>query len=349
MYKTINHPYQQPMKKIVILLWLCLGVLVRCAPATPAALPTPTLASPSTTPAENTPTTEPTPTAENTPTLPAPVITELNATPTATATATPSPTPIPAGWQINGLAAADLVWLPAETQANIRQIYALGQSLGRYPNHFSKLGDSVIATPNFLTRFDEPGRYNLGDYAHLQPTIEFFSGSFLRYGVAIKSGLHSANIFDPFWADKEWCEPNEDILACEIRLHRPSIILFQMGSNDGNNRFYENMTQAVVFAAEQGVIPVLISKADRHEGDNSNNEDLYQIAQEQQIPLIDFDKLAETMPNKGTETKDNVHLTVFDPPNYTKPEAFTAGNTMHNLLVLFGLHLVWQTVQNGGN
>jgi hypothetical protein len=44
----------------------------------------------------------------------------------------------------------------------MRQIFAEGQAKGRNAHNFSKIGDSVIANGDFLTRFDASGAYNLG-------------------------------------------------------------------------------------------------------------------------------------------------------------------------------------------
>ena len=79
---------------------------------------------------------------------------------------------------------------------------SFGQSLGRNHNAFSKLGDSVTLTDHYLTRFDS-GHYVLGPYEYLQSTIDHYNGSFGRYGVATKVGLHAWSIFDPLWANKE--------------------------------------------------------------------------------------------------------------------------------------------------
>ncbi|MEZ4519355.1 MAG: hypothetical protein R3C44_21860 [Chloroflexota bacterium] len=77
-----------------------------------------------------------------------------------------------------------------EIAATIREIYDRGQALGRDPHAFSKLGDSTILNPHFMGPFDE-GNYNLGEFANLQPTIDQYTGSFERHGVAARFGMHS--------------------------------------------------------------------------------------------------------------------------------------------------------------
>ena len=73
--------------------------------------------------------------------------------------------------------------MPPAVRQHIREIYALGQELGRNQHAFSKVGDSVALTPHYLTFFDKD-RYTLGEYEYLQPAIDNYAGSFERYGVA---------------------------------------------------------------------------------------------------------------------------------------------------------------------
>ena len=231
--------------------------------------------------------------------------------------------------------------MPEEVQQNVREIYRRGQQLGRNAQAFSKLGDSLIATPSFLVPFDT-GLYDLGEYAYLQPAIDYFAGSFERYGVALRPGLHSWGVFDPLWANKDWCSANEDLLACEVRLNNPGVLLILLGTNDAGNPpgFDYNMRKVIEYALENGIIPVIVTKADRFEGpDNINNEILRQIAADFQIPLWDYDLVAETLPGRGL-TEDQVHLTVFPENDYTLAEAYQTGHGVHNLTGLMVLEAI---------
>ncbi|GMQ78095.1 MAG: hypothetical protein BMS9Abin02_0592 [Anaerolineae bacterium] len=275
-------------------------------------------------------------TAENPPTI------QLVTTPVLTLTI--QPTTINTD-TLNGIPIDEVIKISPETRERVKEIYVSGQAKGRYPNRFSKLGDSLIATPYFLTQFDKE-QYNLGDYAYLQRVIDYFEGSFERYGVAIKAGLHSWGVFDPMWANKEWCQPNESLIACEIRLNNPSILLILLGSNDSGapDSFDYNLRKVVDFSIENGIIPVLATKADRFEGpDNRNNLMLRQIAADYQIPLWDFDIMADTLPGRGLQ-EDQVHLTELVENNYTLPETFQSGNAVHNLTALMVLDAILQIV-----
>ena len=253
-------------------------------------------------------------------------------------TSTPEPT-------LNGIPYAEFIFLPAETIQYMQEIFALGQDMGRDRRRFSKLGDSIIANTDFLTRFDNPGSYTLGPYDHLQPVIDRFPGSWERFGVAIRIGLRAWGVFDPAWANKDWCEPNETLIDCEIRLNNPSILIINLGSNDLDANFDEFLRKTVERTLELGVIPILLTKADRFEGeDNRNNNAIRQAAVDYAVPLIDFDVVAATLPNRGIRGGDNVHLSGPQVHDYNLPIVYEKGHTVHNLAILLMLDRIWREV-----
>ena len=267
-------------------------------------------------------------------------------TPSATRPSPPA-TPTPIGPQaINGVPLSVIAPLPPEVAANVRAIYARGQELGRDPRAFSKLGDSTILNPHFLGPFDS-GDYNLGDFAHLQPAIERWAGSFARHGVGAHFGLHSWTVFDPMWADEEWCEAGEDVITCEFRLQNPSVLFVRLGSNDAGSPsgFRFNVKEVIEFATERGVIPIIGTKADRFEGSNENNDILRALADEYDVPLWDFDRLADTLPGRGLDT-DGVHLIIDElPHDYTDPAAFGRGHAMQDLSALIVLDQIRRVIE----
>lgn len=263
--------------------------------------------------------------------------------PTATLRPTETPLPTPTSLQIvNGLSLGTYLVMPEDVAANARSIVARGRELGRDPQAYSKVGDSTIENPHFMTCFDE-GSYKLGEYGHLQEVIDFYAGSHLRQGMAVKRGFHSWTINDPLWADKENCQPNETPIACEIRLHNPSVMIFRLGSNDRGvpAGFDQNLRQAVAYAIEKGVLPILGTKADRFEGSNINNELIRQAAADFLVPLWDFDRVAQTIPGRGLQ-EDGVHLTIYYAHDYTSSTAYQRGHSLHNLTALLVLDAVWR-------
>ena len=318
-------------------------------PATPVAteLPIPTSSPPAVT---GTSLAAPFPTQLSATQLPSPTAGAAEADtavpPPSTAAPTAVHTPAPTDF-VNGVPVDQIVILPPETAVHIREIFARGQEYGRNPHAFSKLGDSAVLISSYLTRFDDPARYTLGEWSFLQPTIDYYAGSFQRYGVATRVGLSSWGVMDPTWANKEFCNPNEVMLACEVRLFNPSIILIHLGTNDvrDDGTFNRNMRDILDYCLEQGIIPILATKADRFEGEgNRNNQILADLAAEYKVPLWDFDAVAATLPDHGLD-EDQIHLTAAAKNDYTDPEIWNSGYPVSDLTALLMLNAVRQTLE----
>jgi hypothetical protein len=246
---------------------------------------------------------------------------------------------------VNGIPIESFVVISEAVRQNMAEIFARGQQMGRQAQAFSKIGDSTISHPFFLARFDT-GPYNLGKYDYLENVIDYYAGSFGRESMAVRVGFHTWTVLDPLWADKTQCLPAETPVACEYRLQSPAIVLIRLGSNDAGvpDLFDRNMRQIVAYTIENGIIPVLGTKADRFEGPaNTNNNILRQIAADYQIPLWDYDLVAETLPGRGLDV-DNVHMTTFYAHDYTRPEALQRGHGAHNLTALLVLDIIRQIV-----
>ncbi len=298
-------------------------------------------------------TTEPEPTATPTvtPTPVPPTATPRGPTPTidpnatATLTPTPSPTPLPPD-NVNGVPIDRIINLSPVVQENVRQIFAKGQQLGNDPHRFTRVGDSIIEHPHFMVKFDTPD-YNLGQYAYLQDVLNYYRGSFGRNSLSVRRGLHSWSWANPTWADKDQCLPDEGPVACEYRVDKPSIAFIVLGSNDVGvpEYFRQSMDDLVKFTIDQGVIPIIASKADRHEGEsNINNTILRELAAKYQVPLWDFDAVAGTMPNRGVDPADGTHLTFYYAHDYSVPVAFTKGHAVHDLTAVITLDKLWRAL-----
>ena len=71
-------------------------------------------------------------------------------------------------------------------------------SQGTDPTHFSIIGDCQNVSSYFLSAFDKPGEYSLGEkYSYLQPTIDYYKGSFGRKSLAVKGGFNAAAVISP--------------------------------------------------------------------------------------------------------------------------------------------------------
>lgn len=250
---------------------------------------------------------------------------------------------------LNGVPIEQIIVIDEDVKTTIRAVYAIGQDLGRNPFAFSKLGDSTIENPHFLARFDDARlgnvSYNLGEYAYLEAVIRFYEGSFNRQGEAVQRGLHAWSVFNPQWASPN-CGQGEGVLACEIRVHNPSIIFIRLGTNDVGvpEGFERDMRQIVEYCLSQGVIPILGTKADLRDGNPSpNNSAIRRLADDYNLPLWDFERLAQTLPNRGLDM-DNHHLTTFYAHDWTLPIAWTRGHAAHSLSALMMLDAVWRVL-----
>ena len=239
--------------------------------------------------------------------------------------------------QLGGLPLNEIVVIPPEYGGRLASIYLAGSLDGRNPRAYSKLGDSTIENPHFMAPFGGD-LYDLGPYAYLQPTVDYYAGSHQRQGAAVQRGLNSYGLFSPIWADPEFCEEGEGPLECELRLHQPSVVLVYLGSNDLEDPagFEANLGRAVEILIEAGVIPILGTKAASGAEMRALNEIVRRTAQEYQLPLWDFARLAETLPNHGLR-EDGIHLTYFVPPDLSAPEGLESGYGLLNLSALMAL------------
>lgn len=250
---------------------------------------------------------------------------------------TPTPLPPPPA-AINGVPIQRIVFLSDTTREHIHDVYALGQSLGRNPRSVSKVGDSTMVYPPFLATFDAK-TYRLGRFAYLQPTIDFAAGSFGRISAAVKKGMHSWSQFDPSWVALNSCGPNEGPLACEIRLHNPSIAIIRLGANDSDlpGEFERNLVSIVKYCLARGIIPVLGTKPDRYEGQsNIINNVIRKTASAYRVPLWDYDLVAATVPGRGLEP-DLLHIRWSGTRDFRSPAAMQAGDALEDLTALMML------------
>jgi hypothetical protein len=235
---------------------------------------------------------------------------------TAVSTSTPRPTLAADEWK-------SLPIIPAVTDT-ARAIYQHGLELGNNPQAFTKVGDCQTSTDFFLVDFDHPAQYRLGDkYAELQSTIDYYQGSFSRQSLAVKDGFNVAAVLSPLRADPKQCNAGETPLACEYRVNRPSLALISMETNFKERtaeEYGKYMRQIVEYTISQGIVPVLGTKADNKEGNNSINAEIAMIGNEYDIPVWNFWAAANPLPNNGFDTglHDGFHLSFsrnfFDDP-----------------------------------
>lgn len=229
--------------------------------------------------------------------------------------------------------------------ATALQIYQRGLKMGEDPHAFSKVGDCGSTPSWFLGDFDRgPRFYNLGSYTNLTAVIQQYQGSFGRTSLAARSGFNASSVFAPIWADRSQCAADETPLACEYRVHRPSISLITLGTNDvWHQDTFESQMRAIIEASiQKGILPVLATKADNDEGDGSINATIARLAQEYDIPLWNYWRAVQPLPEHGLQP-DGAHLT-WGPNRFDDPKAMESGWAVRNLTALQVLNAVWQAV-----
>ncbi len=251
------------------------------------------------------------------------------AAPRATARpATPTPTFDSAAW-------TRLPVLP-ELSPRARAVLQDGLARGRNPRAFSKLGDCESQAYWFLGELDEPVKvYSLGPFEEdLAPVVEYYGGSFKRSSLAAQPGFSAASLMAPIWADKKQCEKGETPIACEFRIHNPLVTFIMLGSNDASNpkTFEGHMRRAIEYSLEQGVLPILGTKADNVEGDHRINSTIARLAYEYELPLWNYWLAVQDLPNDGLQ-EDGVHLT-FGSIRFDDPAMMKTGWTVRNLNAL---------------
>jgi len=191
----------------------------------------------------------------------------------------------------------------------MREVYQSGLAAGRDPKHFSIFGDCQSLPDVYMGGY-ETGEFSLPDnLGYLQSTIDWFAGSFNRTAPTIKKGTTTAAILWEGWVDEEnqICEYGETPLECEIRLHNPSIVIINLGTHwEVRNGSY--LRKIIELLIDQGIVPILSTKADTREGDAWINEELVQIASEYHVPVWNFWRSVQGLENNRMIPNDAMYL-----------------------------------------
>lgn len=240
-----------------------------------------------------------------------------SASPTAEATATQGPkaTLGPDDWK-------NLPVIPTAISKQAQLIYQMGVMKGNNPKAYSKIGDCNMTNPYFMAEFDTPGKYNLADHSDLQATVDHFAGSHAHKSLAAKQGLTAHAVLSMLWIDWKECTSYETPLTCEFRVQKPLFALISFGTNDanGNVDFDKALRRVIEMTIGNGTLPILATKADNAEGDNSMNRTIAALADEYGLPVWNYWAAVQPLPNHGLDPERTEHLTE-GPKGYTNFEA----------------------------
>ncbi len=242
-----------------------------------------------------------------------------------------------------------------------REIYLKGKSLGNRANVFSRVGDSITASPLFLTPIGE-NRYDLGAFtAELLPVVQYFlpanaraGNSFANPSLAAGNGWGADRIIQAGYAYTDVCG-NEVQLVCEYKRVRPALALIMIGTNDSGGvapqEFTANLRHILDISIDMGVLPVLSTiPPKRNDSWNAARAEEWNgiirgLAEQYMIPLWDYWYALQGLPNLGL-SPDGIHPS--EPPDgrscHFTAQNLNYGYTVRNLVALRALDALWRQV-----
>lgn len=270
------------------------------------------------------------------------------------------------GVSCTGATAQNLPQMPEiifepDVVSKMRYIFSVGQLRGNHPDVFSKVGDSITVSPNFLQPIGW-GAYDLGDYAHLQPIVDYYlttvpaaGNAFAHRSLAAGVGWAAWGALDPSLADETACFAGEMPLRCEYRLMKPSVALIMYGTNDLHYRtpaqFRADLERIITISIESGVIPVLSTIPPQPDAASTVmqfNDIVRELAADESLPLWDYHAALSPLPDEGLAW-DRLHPS-SPTDDYQQSAIFTPrhlryGYVVRNLTALMMLNAVYHAVQ----
>jgi hypothetical protein len=223
-------------------------------------------------------------------------------------------TPLPNATSFEVDAWKDAPVIPS-VDPSIRAIYQYGQTLGNDPHAFSIFGDCQERPGEFLGVFETDPAVVDGLPPNLQETIANFQGSFNRESPTAQDGTTPGALLWNQWHRGEYgCSFAETPVECELRIHRPSFVIIQIGTHF-ESRNTEYLRTVILQLMDAGVVPILATKADNREKDERINRDMWNLASEYDLPLWNFWAAVSGLPNRGLYTRSdrplqgNIYLT----------------------------------------
>jgi hypothetical protein len=222
---------------------------------------------------------------------------------------------------------------------SLRAIYEYGQNLGNDPRAFSIFGDCQTRPDEFFGVFETNPAMLMNLSPQLNETIEYFRGSFNRESPTAQDGTTPGALLWIQWHQGNFgCTFQETPVECELRIHRPSFVIIQIGTHF-ESRNTEYLRKIIEQLLSEGVIPILATKADNREKDERINRDMALLASEYDLPLWNFWAAVSHLPNRGLYTREDRPL---QGDIYLTPEAAR----IHRNTGLEALNAVWRAATN---
>ncbi len=199
------------------------------------------------------------------------------------------------------------------TPAIVTKLQAIAASASQAPQVFAKVGDSITVAADFLYCFDG-GNVDLGAHSELAPTIAYFragnaSGTspFDRDSFAAEGGTTA----------KDAMSGSPAPFSREVGAIDPQISVIMFGTNElrlgwSYDEAGKHLWQLVDESIVRGVIPILSTiPPNRDEAPvdariPTYNRIIRALAQGRGIPLLDFHRELEPLPNRGISS-DLIH------------------------------------------
>lgn len=255
-------------------------------------------------------------------------------TPILLQTLTPSATFLPDVTPFDVDAWKTLPVIP-DVDASIREIYEYGQSLGNNPFAFSIFGDCQTQPNEFFGVFETDPELVASLSPELRELVEHFDGSFTRESSTSQDGTTPGSLLWTQWHRGDYgCTFAETPVECELRIHRPSFVIIQVGTHF-ESRNTEYLRRIILQVMDAGVVPILATKADNREKDERINRDMAMLASEYDLPLWNFWAAVSDLPNRGLYTRKDRPL---QGDIYLTEEAAVR----HRMTGLAALNAVWR-------
>jgi hypothetical protein len=227
--------------------------------------------------------------------------------------------------------------IPDVIDPSLQKVYERGLRLGNDPRAFSIFGDCQARPEEFFGVFETDADLVEGLSPELQEAVGYFEGSFNRESATAQDGTTPGSLLWTQWHRGEYgCTFAETPVQCELRVHRPSFVIIQIGTHF-ESRNTEYLRRVILQLLDEGVVPILATKADNREKDERINRDMAMLAAEYDLPLWNFWAAVSDLPDRGLYTRDDRPL---QGPIYLTEEAAV----IHRMTGLAALNAVWRAI-----